>query len=381
MADSSVAILIRHYNPYGGGAERYAVELTQRLARRYKVHVFAQTIEVQSPNITFHTIPQWLQRPRYINQLLFSWLTRRATQGKFDLVHSHDLVTHADLYTLHVPCFKTRWTESRGWRRGLRWLNTLLSPRKIAYLWLEQRQLSPRKGKQLIAVSEFLSRNIVRNYPQNSASITIAYPGINPHPVEEIDPIWRSEQNLPAQAFVLLFVANDFRKKGLPTLIRALEQLNTPQIHLLVAGNGKQEALQIPDTVQPNIHFLGVIKEMEPLYANVDALIHPTRMDTYGMVVLEAMAHRLPVIVSNQHYCGFSEHLTRQEAILLEDPRNPSEIAEKINFLFNHSEDRNRMAQRGFEKAQSITWDQTLEKSLIAYNRLIDSTHKTTNPL
>ncbi|MBT3197836.1 MAG: glycosyltransferase family 1 protein, partial [Gammaproteobacteria bacterium] len=39
-----VAVLIRHYNPYGGGAERYAVELTKQLASIHDVHLFAQQI-------------------------------------------------------------------------------------------------------------------------------------------------------------------------------------------------------------------------------------------------------------------------------------------------------------------------------------------------
>ncbi|MBL6969261.1 MAG: glycosyltransferase family 4 protein [Gammaproteobacteria bacterium] len=376
-----IAVLIRHYNPFGGGAERYAVELTKRLCELYEVHVFAQTIEERSADIIFHTIPQWLEHPRYINQLLFSWFTRKATQGKFTVVHSHDMVTHANLYTLHVPCVKTRWTETHGWRKGLRWLNTILSPRKIAYLWLENRQISPRNGKQLIAVSEFLVRNIAHNYPQSTDAITIAYPGIHPKPVTKKNPAWRSQHNIPEDAFTLLFVANNFKRKGLPALLHALEQLNNPQIHLIVAGNGQAEQLQISKSMEQNILFLGVVKEMKKLYPNIDAMVHPTLVDTYGMAVLEAMAQKIPVIVSNQHYCGFSEHLSDQEAILLKNPQNSAEIAEKIDFLFNHPEDRNRMALQGFKNSQSITWDQTLEQTLAAYHRLIQPTEQPPIPL
>jgi glycosyltransferase involved in cell wall biosynthesis len=376
-----IAVLIRHYNPFGGGAERYAVELTKRLCEYYEVHVFAQTIEERSDGIIFHIIPQWLERPRYINQLLFSWFTRKATQGKFAVVHSHDMVTHANLYTLHVPCVKTRWTETRGLRKGLRWLNTVLSPRKIAYLWLESRQISPRNGKQLIAVSEFLTRNIVYNYPQNPDSITIAYPGIQPKPPTKRNPAWRLQHNLSEDAFILLLVANDFKKKGLPVLLQALEQLNNPQIHLVVAGNGKIEQLQIPNRIKQNIHFPGIVKEMEKLYSNVDVMVHPTQVDTYGMAVLEAMAQQVPVIVSNQHYCGFSEHLTSQNAVLLENPLNSKEIAEKIDFLFNNPRDRSKIAYQGFKKSQGITWNQTLEQTLTAYRNLTQPLEQAPNPL
>ena len=79
-----VAVLIRHYNASAGGAERYCVELTKRLAKIYDVHVFTQHNSEQSENTTFHRIPQWFQRPRYLNQLLFSWFTKRATKDKFE---------------------------------------------------------------------------------------------------------------------------------------------------------------------------------------------------------------------------------------------------------------------------------------------------------
>jgi len=369
-----IAMLIRHYNPVGGGAERYCVELTEQLAKEHEVHLFAQTVASHSENVAVHKIPQWLERPRYINQLLFSWFTRKATKGKFDIIHSHDMVSHADIYTLHVPCVRTRWTESKGIRKWLRWANTLLSPRKLTYLWLEKVQMSPKLGKQLIAVSEYLSRNITLNYPNSEPLLTIAYPGIHPNSSkpQRIDN-WRENHRIPENAFLLLFVANDFKKKGLQPLIDALNQISQPDIHLVVAGNGNQNSIQIPQNLQPNIHFLGAVMDMDTLYPQADALAHPTTVDTYGMTVLEAMAHQLPVIVSNQYYCGFSEHLSNREALLLDDPTDPKEITKKVMHLFNNPDERLRMSQLGQQKSQLITWNKTSQATLSAYQLALNS--------
>jgi len=367
-----IAVLIRHYNPTGGGAERYCVELTEQLAQQHEVHLFAQTVSGHSPNVTVHKVPQWLERPRYINQLLFSWFTRKETQGKFDIIHSHDMVTHANIYTLHVPCVRTRWTETQGIRKALRWLSTLFSPRKLAYLWLEKIQVQPHPDKHLIAVSDFLSRNIVMNYPETSGKITIAYPGIHPTSLQQKpDPCWRDQHAIPTNAFLLLAVANDFKKKGVQTIIDALVQLNQPDICLVIAGNGKRNILNIPSSLHSNIHILGSVEDMDHLYPQADLLIHPTQVDTYGMVALEAMAHHLPVIISNEHYCGFSEHLTNKEAMLLNDPTNTNEVAEKISFLFNHPEERFKMADLGRTKSQSITWNETASATLHAYHLVL----------
>ena len=363
-----IAILIRHYNPSGGGAERYAVELTKHLAKQFEVHLFSQTIEKDENNnssdITFHTVPQYLKRPRYLNQLLFSWSTRRATEGKFDIVHSHDMVIHANVYTLHVPCVKTRWSEAYGWRKWLRWLNTIISPRKLAYLWLEKVQITPKAGKQLIAVSEYLTRNIVMNYPKTKGTITIAYPGIHPNNNPYI------KLRTADQPFRLLAVANDFKRKGVQRVIDAMEQLNQPDIQLTIAGSGNPNSLRIPSSLQKNIQFLGSVKSLNEIYQAADCLIHPTLVDTYGMVALEAMSYHLPVIVSNKNYCGFSEHLSESNALLLTDPRDSKEIAEKINLLYTDREFSSKIASNGFDKSQAINWDKTLRQTLNAYKRI-----------
>jgi len=371
-----IAVLIRNYSASGGGAERYCVELTNRLSKIHEVHVFSQNNSELSESITFHKIPQWLKKPRYINQLLFSHLTKRATQDKFDIVHSHDMATHANIYTLHVPCVRTKWTQAQGIRKILRWANTLLSPRKIAYLWLENKQMQVLPIRHFISVSEYLSRNILESYPRLKKHITIAHPGIEIQPIsdEKIAKLrknFKDKHNIPVTAFVLLFVAHGFKRKGLPTIIKALEILNNKDIHIIVAGSGNPKDIQINSpVVQNNTHFIGMVRNMSELYPVADTLIHPTLSDTYGMVVLEAMSHKLPVIVSSAEYCGFSEHLSNEEAIILNDPKNSTEISISIQTLTNQLELRNKISENGFKKSQAISWKNTTHQTLKVYNKI-----------
>jgi len=368
-----IAVLIRNYNLSGGGAERYCVELTSRLSKIHEVHVFSQHNSESSKSVTFHKIPQWLKKPRYINQLLFSYLTRRATQGKFDIVHSHDMATHANIYTLHVPCVRTKWTQTKGIKKLLRWANTLLSPRKVAYLWLENKEMQVLPNRHFISVSEYLSRNILESYSKLDGHITIAHPGIEIQPTSntkiiELRRKFRKNYSIPASAFVLLFVAHGFKRKGLIAIIKALESLNDKDMHIVVAGSGNPKDIQINSTlVQSNTHFIGVVKNMSELYPVADALIHPTLGDTYGMVVLEAMSYKLPVIVSSAKYCGFSEHLSSKEAIILNNPKDSKEILQGIQILNNQIELRNEIASNGFKKSQEVNWENTVNKTFDAY--------------
>ncbi|MBT6673302.1 MAG: glycosyltransferase family 4 protein [Lentimicrobiaceae bacterium] len=371
-----IAVLIRNYSASGGGAERYCVELTNRLSKLHEVHVFSQHNSESSKSITFHQIPQWFKKPRYVNQLLFSYLTKRDTQGKFDIVHSHDMVTHANIYTLHVPCVRTKWTQSKGIRKVLRWANTLLSPRKMAYLWLENKEMQVLPNRHFISVSEYLSRNILESYPRLDGHMTIAHPGIDIQPRDEkkitkLRQQFREDYNIPKSAFVLLFVAHGFKRKGLPAIIKALEILNNKDIHVVVAGSGNPKEIQINSpVVQDNTHFIGVVKNMSKLYPVTDTLIHPTLGDTYGMVVLEAMSHKLPVIVSSAKYCGFSEHLSSEEAIILDNPRSSKEISKNIELLNNQPELHNKISENGSKKSKKISWNSALKVTIQAYKQI-----------
>jgi len=371
-----IAMLIRHFNPSGGGAERYCVELTKQLSKHHEVHLFAQTILECPPEVTPHTIPLLIKRPRYINQLLFSWQTYITTHKKFDIIHSHDMVTHADIYTLHVPCVKTRWTQTIGWKKWLKWATIIVNPRLLSYLWLERKQLEHKSGKQLIAVSEFLARNIHYNYPNLKIALTLAYPGIHPRSSQpdSSNNSFKEDLNIAEKSFVILFIANDFKKKGLQSLIDAIQRVNNKNVHLVIAGNGKIDTINIPAKIHDNVHNLGVIKDLGSLYIQSDILVHPTRVDTYGMVVLEAMSHRLPVIVSNKKYCGFSEHLEdSNHALILNNPHNAQEISEKILLLYNHPDVRKEIALSGWKKSQTITWEGTARSTLDAYEHCIQA--------
>jgi glycosyltransferase involved in cell wall biosynthesis len=372
-----IAVLIRNYSTSGGGAERYCVELTNRLSKIHEVHVFSQHNSEHSDNISFHKILQWFKKPRYINQLLFSYFTKRATQGKFDIVHSHDMATHANIYTLHVPCVRTKWTQSKGIRKILRWMNTLLSPRKMAYLWLENKEMQVLPNRHFISVSEYLSRNILESYPRLNDHITIAHPGIkiqaySDEKIAKLRKNFKEKHNIPVSAFVLLFVAHGFKRKGLPTIIKALEILNNKDIHIIVAGSGNPKDIKIDlPSVQNNTHFIGVVENMSELYPVADTLIHPTLGDTYGMVVLEAMSHKLPVIVSSAKYCGFSEHLDNEEAVILNNPTDSQEISMGIQTLTNQLELRNKIAENGLQKSQTISWENTTKNTLDTYEKIL----------
>lgn len=333
-----IAVLSRNFATTGGGAERYSIAVVEELAARHEVHVFAQTIAHDYPGVIYHCIPMPLQRPRWVNQLYFAWKTWRATRTGFDIVHSHENTWHGDVQTVHVlPVKHTLFEGKQGAALALRWLKVLTSPRLLAYLWLERRRYAFAYKKRVVCASASLREVVQQAFPAAAHMLEVVTPGVQAVPGRasaEAQGAARQALGLPDAVPLLLFVGNDFAKKGLPTLLEALRQLDS-DTHLAVVGKGEtqSEMQRLAERLgfASRVHFLGSLSDMGRAYSAADMLVHPTLEDAYGMVVLEAMAHGLPVVVSRAPYAGIARDLSDEhDALLLQDPTDAEELAKTI---------------------------------------------------
>ena len=328
-----IAVLGRNFSSRGGGAERYGVELADALAQAHEVHVFAQHFEQAPASVQCHTVAMPWKRPRWINQLYFAWATWRATHSGFDHVISHENTWHGDVQVVHVLPIRHNLLAGRtGIRRLLRWIKVATSPRLLAYLWLERRRYRPEPGRKIVVTSQTLRGHLVAAYPASEPMVHVIPPGLHdvPGPASaQAKAGARQALGLPAKVPVLLFVGNDFRKKGLPALLDAMSAL-PPEVHLLVVGEGRQMAQMrtLAQALQGRVRFAGSLADVGPAYRAADLLVHPTLEDTYAMVVLEAMAHGLPVVVSQGRYCGIAAELLPSAGVaLLQDPLDAAALA------------------------------------------------------
>ncbi|PYJ06402.1 MAG: glycosyltransferase family 1 protein, partial [Verrucomicrobia bacterium] len=152
-----IAVLVRRFITTGG-AERYAVEVARRLAKVHEVHVFAQQWDHQPQGMTLHQVPLLFVKPHFLNQWWFSWRTSRMARG-FDVVYTHERVTHFDVMNLHAGAFVGGlWASERGdHKRPFRnWLKVLTQPRIWAYWLLEKLHCKPAQGRYWIADSNMV---------------------------------------------------------------------------------------------------------------------------------------------------------------------------------------------------------------------------------
>ena len=374
-----IAVINRVFSRAGGGAESYSVALVQELAARHEIHVFAQESNRPVAGVHYHPVFCLSRKPRWINQLLFALATWWQTRTGFDVVHSHENTWHGQIQTVHVRPLRYNLLHGRvGGQRALRWLKVALSPRLMTYVWLEGARFKPVPGRQVIATSDTLRDECVQAYPASRGSLSVVTPGTHLQQDRLTRAAARRQLDLPAQGPLLLFVANDYARKGLDTLLKALALLPSP-IQLMVVGNPapipRYRALAERLGVLPRVHFLGSRSDLTSVYRAADGLVHPTLEDSFAMVVLEAMAHGLPVVVSGPAHCGISRQLQDGvQALLLQDPRDADALSRRIGELLGAPALAQTLCQQALVFAQAHSWEQAALQYERLYQQVVSCT-------
>lgn len=378
-----IAVFNRTFSNTGGGAERYSIALVRELAPRHEVHVFSQETDQPVAGVHYHRVGMPLRKPRWVNQLWYATAAWWATRRGFDVIHSHENTWHGAVQTVHVLPVRYNLFHGRsGLRRVLRWIKVATSPRLLTYLGLERLRYTPCDGRQVVVTSPSL-RDIQRQaYPASALMLSVVTPGIT-LPAEPTSAARRQQARqvlgLPLNATCLLFVGNDYRKKGLGTVLESLATL-PPDVVLAVVGNPAHIAAFAPQVARlgldGRVHFLGALNDVGPAYEAADLLVHPTLEDTFAMVVLEAMAHGLPVVVSGPAWCGISGLLGNGvNALLLERPDDAAGLACRVAALLEPSgglnADGHALAEAGRKFASAYQWREIALQQETLYFRAV----------
>ena len=144
-------------------------------------------------------------------------------------------------------------------------------------------------------------------------------------------------------AFVFGFVGRLTKDKGCNELLKAFKLLcsENNNLKLLLVGDMEAEnkiSAQLLEWAKnsENVIFTGRIvkREIPQYYAAMDAYVHPTYREGFGMVLQEAAAMELPIITTK--IPGASEVMEDGKSCILCEAQNANDLAEKMNILVNH---------------------------------------------
>jgi UDP-glucose:(heptosyl)LPS alpha-1,3-glucosyltransferase len=172
-------------------------------------------------------------------------------------------------------------------------------------------------------------------------------------------PAARERMRLITVQFTLLLIGNDWKKKGLLTLLEALAACRELPLMLLVVGSDDRapyDSLIRDHKLTDRVRFLEPAPEVLQFYAVADAYVGPSLEDAYGLPIIEAMACGLPVIASS--CAGASEIITDgKDGLIMQNPRDHRELAELLRLLCSSPDLREQLGREARITAQRYTWE------------------------
>ena len=255
------------------------------------------------------------------------------------------------------------------------WASIVISPRKIGWLWIERKQFACQTEKVFVIVSERVKKDIQANYSLSEECFRVACPGVDAnmkrkvYSSETITDL-RSRLGIDEDELAILFVGTEFKRKGLDALLRGLA-LTPKMLKLIIAGGGggkmqRYVKMARAHDLDKRVLFLGLVENVEELYAISDAFILPSLCEPYAMAPIEAMFAGLPAALSRSDFCGAAEHITKGEALIINNPSDHHEIADVLH-RFMDGKFRTELGRKGQALARELTWEKTAENTLAAY--------------
>ncbi|HDR14798.1 MAG TPA: glycosyltransferase family 1 protein [Desulfobacteraceae bacterium] len=363
-----VAVVVPKYGLVGG-AERVVFELTERLAlqENMDIHVFANAWRAGLAPVTFHRIPR-IAFPRCLRPLAFAFITARMTaRQRFDLIHSHERIIDMDVFTMHGIPHRTWVHEARGKRMSLF---------DLAVDRVERRGIT-RAKPFMLPVSSLVKDELRRVYSLPEDRLKVIHPGIDQkffHALERER--LRADWGFTENDVVILFVGMNFEIKRLDlameALASAMRSRHSARPLLLVAGRGdikhyKARAEELG--ISKRVRFAGVVEDMAACYASADAFFMPSRFDTFGLVVLEAMAAGLPVIITDR--TGAKDVVVSgREGFVIPVDASASVYAECIGRLMDRDK-REEMGSLARTAAAAHSWEGVVSRVVEVYHKVL----------
>jgi len=375
------------------GTERALSELLERLARDYgcEIHLYAQRVEdfeASDPHsqpsarssesaptgaIVWHKVPSfpgphvaqflaWI----FLNGFLRRWHTM-ARGASYELVLSPGInclrpdvvIVHALFHRLSELAReenKKSSSEAGVFRRA---------HRRVYYGLLSalERRIYTDLNISLAAVSK-RTAGLLQSYFHRE-DVTVIPNGVDTGRFSAAARLARRTESRNRRGFrdedlVLLLIGNDWRNKGLPTILEAMAAVSGLPLRLLVVGNDAQESMRARAMqlgVLGRCHWELSSPDILDFYGAADVYVSPSQEDSFGLPVAEAMACGLPVITS---VCaGISDYIQDGiDGLILREPHDAQTLGQLVERLQAQADLRLKLGEAAAKTALEWDWNQ-----------------------
>lgn len=366
----------------GGGSECVAYELQRAwLALGLDARVLTSLTTESGPRQGIIHVAPWLTawglraRWRHLAALLAvplftffaTWRAYRTRGNKIILSHGDSLI--GDVCVMHAVN-RASLVEKR--RAGdYRWL---LNPSNLWVTWRDWWMLSGGRYRRIVAISERVRTQLKEHYHVPDDRIVTIPNGINLSRFDPSNASARAEVRrsfgVPEDVPLLLFVGSQYRLKGLEFVIRALAEMKTKAVLLVVGGDSAAPFKRLADqlSVSDRVIFAGARSDLPRIYPAADAFVLPTLYETFALVCLEAMASGLPVLASP---VGGIEDYLRDGENGLHIQRDAKNIGAQLDRVLNDAALHARIRERGLATVKNYAWEKIAKQYLSLFDELM----------
>lgn len=374
-----LAVVVPNARP-GGGQDRYALELVNRLAGRHRVTLIAAGSEQLSGAVDFRQV-RLPQRPAAVRRPLFARRARAVlARGRWDVVHTiGGALPGATVITAQF-CQRAWGVAQDRWPSRLTPFARRLYHRALARsaASYEQRAARAPALKGLIAVSRATLREWEDGYHPTAPVRAVIPNGVDlqrfrPGTVEDRAAL-RARLELGPDATVLLLVGALVRK-GIETAVEVVARLSQPTVALVAVGDGPLERVVAHSRtlgVRDRVRLVRHAADVECFYRGADIFLFPSRYEPFGMAVAEAWSSGLPVVAAGR--VGALEWATRGEHVLtVENPVDAAGFASAVQRLVDDRALRAALGNAGRQLAAQFSWERVVGDTENVYAGILGS--------
>jgi glycosyltransferase involved in cell wall biosynthesis len=181
---------------------------------------------------------------------------------------------------------------------------------------------------------------------------------------------WRSQFSGGSKP-IILFVSRLVWEKDLRILANTYQQLKTKRndFEMVIVGEGN--ARTEFEQMMPGAHFLGYQTgvTLAESFASADIFVFPSTTETFGLVILEAMASGLTSVAAKMG--GAIEIIEEGTSGLFAKPLKGADLAQKVEWLLDHPNYIQTMGEQAHRRAQEYRWESILNRLFITYEDVI----------
>ncbi|RST74168.1 glycosyltransferase family 1 protein [Siminovitchia acidinfaciens] len=223
-------------------------------------------------------------------------------------------------------------------------------------------------SRKILTVSEFSKNELVKYLKVNSDKLKTISEG-----KEHFDKIKEDDSILPKMKLkkncYILAVSSMNPNKNFQTLVETTQYLKDESFEIVIAGGTDCRVFNRVNLTNENIKHAGYVtdEELKSLYMHAGCFVFPSVYEGFGLPPLEAMSVGCPILVSN---VGPMPEVAGEAAVYF-NPYDSKDLAQKIKYVMNNDEVKNKLKEAGLKQADKFSW-KTVATQLIGHIKQLD---------